>query len=104
MNAQVQHLSCRRLVDVLLWCENTISLNPVLWTSVYISGQGVTVQPYNKESESQRWNIFENRIQHGVTNSQLVIGVPEGCVKMGSKVIAMDDNGRMHQHWAVDYV
>ena len=25
-NAQVQHLSCRCLVVVLLWCENTISL------------------------------------------------------------------------------
>ena len=26
-NAQVQHLSCRCLVVVLLWCENTINLN-----------------------------------------------------------------------------
>ena len=26
-NAQVQHLSCRCFVVVLLWCENTITLN-----------------------------------------------------------------------------
>ena len=34
-NAQVQHLSCRCLVVVLLWCENTIRSVNRLWAAFH---------------------------------------------------------------------
>ena len=57
-NAQVQHLSCRCLVVVLLWCENTIRNGSLAWAI------GMAT-PYRQLDLGGQWSAW--RTDSGVT-------------------------------------